>query len=434
MAGDQKLSALTQISDPIVSTDEIYIIRADNTFWRGTIAQLLAIIPAGTVNWGAIGGTLSSQTDLNTALGLKAPLASPALTGTPSAPTATPGTSTTQLATTAFAAAAITAERTATATLTNKTLTSPVLTTPALGTPSAVVLTNATGVPAGQIVGVVPIANLASGTPSGSKFVRDDGTLAVPPNSGGTVTNTGGSLTSNQLLIGAGGNDVKIVNGYTSNGTGAIALGVSGTSPGQIWFSNATSGLIVLTPPTGALGSVTLTMPAATDTLVARATTDTLTNKTLTSPVINGATSSGSTSIDLSGNSGAFKTPTGATTLGSSATVNGANISNEIPPNSKSADYTCVLTDAGKHIYHPVGDANSRTFTIPANSSVAFPIGTVLVFSNRAANACTLAITTDTLTWLPTGGTGSRTIAQYGKVAAEKVTSTEWELTGIGVT
>ena len=39
-----------------------------------------------------------------TALNLKAPLASPALTGTPTAPTASPGTSTTQLATTAFVA------------------------------------------------------------------------------------------------------------------------------------------------------------------------------------------------------------------------------------------------------------------------------------------------------------------------------------------
>lgn len=40
---------------------------------------------------------------------LKAPLASPALTGTPTAPTAAPGTNTTQIATTAFSAAAIAA-------------------------------------------------------------------------------------------------------------------------------------------------------------------------------------------------------------------------------------------------------------------------------------------------------------------------------------
>jgi hypothetical protein len=44
----------------------------------------------------------SDVTNLTSDLALKAPLASPALTGTPTAPTATAGTSTTQLATTAF--------------------------------------------------------------------------------------------------------------------------------------------------------------------------------------------------------------------------------------------------------------------------------------------------------------------------------------------
>lgn len=56
----------------------------------------------GAVNWGDIGGTLSSQTDLNNALAAKAPLSSPTFTGTPAAPTAAGGTNTTQLATTAF--------------------------------------------------------------------------------------------------------------------------------------------------------------------------------------------------------------------------------------------------------------------------------------------------------------------------------------------
>lgn len=57
---------------------------------------------SGGGTWGSITGTLSDQTDLNTALGLKAPLASPAFTGTPTAPTAAAGTNTTQLATTEF--------------------------------------------------------------------------------------------------------------------------------------------------------------------------------------------------------------------------------------------------------------------------------------------------------------------------------------------
>jgi hypothetical protein len=53
--------------------------------------------------------TAPSQNAVFDALALKAPLESPALTGTPVAPTATLGTSTTQLATTAFVTAAITA-------------------------------------------------------------------------------------------------------------------------------------------------------------------------------------------------------------------------------------------------------------------------------------------------------------------------------------
>ena len=51
----------------------------------------------------------SEITNLVGDLALKAPLASPALTGTPTAPTASAGTSTTQLATTAFVGAAVTA-------------------------------------------------------------------------------------------------------------------------------------------------------------------------------------------------------------------------------------------------------------------------------------------------------------------------------------
>jgi len=34
----------------------------------------------------------------------------------------------------------------------------------------------------------VPIAALASGTPDGTKFIRDDGTLAVPAGGSGTAS------------------------------------------------------------------------------------------------------------------------------------------------------------------------------------------------------------------------------------------------------
>lgn len=65
-----------------------------------------------------------------------------------------------------------------------------------------------------------------------------------------------------------------------------LQVGTTGTAAGTVDFLNATSGSITLSPPAGALGTVTLTLPAATDTLVGKATPDTLTNKTLTSPTL----------------------------------------------------------------------------------------------------------------------------------------------------
>ena len=105
-----------------------------------------------------------------------------------------------------------------------------------------------------------------------------------------------------------------------------------------------------------------------------------------------------------------------------------------IPQNSQSAAYTLVLADSGKHIFHPSGDANARTYTIPANSSVAYPVGTALTFINMTSQAVTIAITTDTMYLSSAGTTGSRTLAQYGSATAIKMTSTTWLISGSGLT
>lgn len=61
----------------------------------------------GKITYGNIQIAESQVTDLTTDLNAKAPLASPALTGTPTAPTAATGTDTTQIATTAYVRAEI---------------------------------------------------------------------------------------------------------------------------------------------------------------------------------------------------------------------------------------------------------------------------------------------------------------------------------------
>jgi hypothetical protein len=63
----------------------------------------------------ALGDDANFSSTVTNSLALKAPLASPALTGTPTAPTATGGTNTTQVATTAFVASAISGSMSGTA-------------------------------------------------------------------------------------------------------------------------------------------------------------------------------------------------------------------------------------------------------------------------------------------------------------------------------
>ena len=149
-------------------------------------------------------------------------------------------------------------------------------------------------------------------------------------------------------------------------------------------------------------------------------------------------TSTGTGNVVLS-TSPTFTTPalgTPASGTLSSCTVDGINSVGFLisPQNSQSAAYTLVLADAGKHIFHPSGDANARTYTIPANSSVAYTIGTAITFINMTSQVVTIAITTDTMYLSSAGTTGSRSLAQYGSATAVKMTSTTWLISGSGLT
>jgi hypothetical protein len=104
-----------------------------------------------------------------------------------------------------------------------------------------------------------------------------------------------------------------------------------------------------------------------------------------------------------------------------------------IPQNSQSTAYTTVAADSGKHLLHPSGDANARTFTIDSNANVAYPIGTAITFVNETSQVLSIAITSDTLTLANTTTTGTRSLAQNGVATALKVTSTKWIISGTGL-
>ena len=99
-----------------------------------------------------------------------------------------------------------------------------------------------------------------------------------------------------------------------------------------------------------------------------------------------------------------------------------------VPQNAQTSAYTLALSDIGKHISITTGGV-----AIPANGTVAFPIGATIVIFNNSASNQTISITTDTLRQAGTANTGSRTLAQYGLATCVKVAATTWVISGAGV-
>jgi len=188
--------------------------------------------------------------------------------------------------------------------------------------------------------------------------------------------------------------------------------GIANNAASTLTISGAFATTVTVTGATG------VTLPT-TGTLATLAGSETLTNKTLTSPTL-------TTPV--------LGTPSSGTL--SSCTVDGTDAVGfrNIPISSKSTAYTTVLADSGKVIFHPSTDANARTFTIDSNANVAYPLGTAITFINMTAAVVTIAITTDTMYLSSAGTTGSRSLAQYGSATAIKITSTNWLISGSGLT
>ena len=218
-----------------------------------------------------------------------------------------------------------------------------------------------------------------------------NGTLTCPVANQCTLTISGGGGggspggSNTQVQYNAAGSFGGAA-GFTFNGTSTISLGVAGTSVGAIGFRNATSGTITLQPVPGALGTVTLSLPAVTDTLVGLAATQTLTNKTLASPTVTGNISAEATSRLIYGsNEYRYTNTTGPAfyddTTGNILTFNVQSLSASRTvtfPNSS-------LTIAGIDVANAWADGVKQTFN-PDATNAGINVGSVAGDPSAPAN------------------------------------------------
>jgi hypothetical protein len=157
-------------------------------------------------------------------------------------------------------------------------------------------------------------------------------------------------------------------------------------------FSGSTSGTTTV-QATAIAGTTTLTLPAATDTLVGKATTDILTNKTLTSPTIT--------------------TPKVA-----------------IGYTAKTAAYTVASGDEGYLL--SMNNATAQQFSIPTDATFNFAIGTTInfVWLTGAGQPTIGAVTPGTTTINSTSGVTPKLRAVNAAASAVKLSANNWLVVG----
>lgn len=249
--------------------------------WRPLVHTVDLEAVASSAVWGAITGSLAAQTDLSAALALLAPLASPALTGTPTAPTAAPATNTTQVATTAYVVAAVAAA-------------------PAETLAATLLAGNTTGardvvVDGGQAVRGAAATTLSLVGPAGLSLAATTGPASLAASSGaasvtGTTSATLTGGTSAGVTATTGAMTLAASSGPASL-TASSAVAVTGGSGLTATATTGTAALVATAGAANVTAGTTSTIATASGVTVSATAADTTPALTLTSSGANGASS-----------------------------------------------------------------------------------------------------------------------------------------------
>jgi hypothetical protein len=306
---------------------------------------------------------------------------------------------------------------------------------------------------------------VASGAFTNRITLENTGVLSLTVGAGLTVSAATGAVTlnfNNRIdIIGSvfGDDSTAIINGIDNTVSGTTVTGgvvrltggtISTTDSSGITVITATtfnsdvtveneltvSGNLIVNGTTTTINSVTLTVDDKNIELGSTASpTDVtadgggITLKGTTDKTFNYVNSTGLWTANIGIEAASFTGPAATATTSSTAASVGYM---GLPQSATTTTATLAIGDAGKHIY--VNTAG-QTMTIPANSAVPYPIGTAITFvAGPSAGTVTIAITTDIMYLVGTGGTGSRTLAAYGTATAIKVSATAWYINGTGLT
>lgn len=273
--------------------------------------------------------------------------------------------------------------------------------------------------------GIVSVAT-ATSTPA---FTVAGTSGGIPYFSSASTWATSAVLAANAIVVGGG---AGVAPSTAPTGTGVVtALGVAVGSAGSFVVSGGALG----TPSSGTLTNCTFpTLNQSTTGSAATLTTARTITVGATGRSFDGSANISWALSDIGAAASGANTDITALNQSVTVTATGTIAANTlgyrgIPQNAQTASYTLALSDAGKHISITTGGV-----IVPANSGVAFPIGTTISVYNNSGSSQNISITTDTMYLAGTATTGTRALAQRGVATILKVNTTEWVISGGGLT